>query len=54
MDEDIYLELLSVLSPLIEKEDTVLRKSISAHERLTATLRFIATGFSYEDLKFST
>lgn len=31
-----------------------LRPSISPHERLTATLRFLATGRSYEDLKFST
>ena len=54
MDEDIYLELLNVLSPFIEKEDTILRKSISAHELLTATLRFLATGCSYEDLNFST
>ena len=54
MDEDIYLELLNVLSPFIEKEDTILRKSISTHELLTATLRFLATGCSYEDLNFST
>ena len=33
----------------IEKEDTILRNSISAHERLTATLRFLATGCSYKD-----
>lgn len=31
-----------------------MRKSISPHERLTATLRFLATRRSYEDLKFST
>jgi len=31
-----------------------MRKAISSHERLTATLRFLATGRSYEDLKFST
>ncbi|VEN41894.1 unnamed protein product [Callosobruchus maculatus] len=30
-----------------------MRQSISPHERLTATLRFLATGRSYEDLKFS-
>ena len=40
MDEDVYWGLLNMLRPLIEKEDTHLRKSISAHERLTATLRF--------------
>ncbi|CAK1592419.1 unnamed protein product [Parnassius mnemosyne] len=31
-----------------------MRNAISPHERLTATLRFLATGRSYEDLKFST
>ncbi|VEN44318.1 unnamed protein product [Callosobruchus maculatus] len=30
-----------------------MRQSISPHERLTATLRFLATGRSYEDLEFS-
>ncbi|XP_044753549.1 putative nuclease HARBI1 [Coccinella septempunctata] len=31
-----------------------MRQPISVHERLTATLRFLATGRNYEDLKFST
>ncbi|CAH1961295.1 unnamed protein product [Acanthoscelides obtectus] len=31
-----------------------MRKAISPHERLTATLRFLATGRSYEDLKLTT
>ncbi|VEN60267.1 unnamed protein product [Callosobruchus maculatus] len=30
-----------------------MKRSISPHERLAATLRFLATGRSYEDLKFS-
>ena len=54
MSEENYLELLSILDPVLKKQDTVLRQSISSHERLTATLRFLATGCSYEDLKFST
>ena len=54
MNEDTYMNLLSLVTPLIEKEDTVMRCAISPHERLTATLRFLATGRSYEDLKFST
>jgi len=53
MDEKTYLELLSMVTPMIKKEDTVMRKSISAHERLSVTLRFLATGRSYEDLTFS-
>ncbi|XP_046671118.1 uncharacterized protein LOC124361127 [Homalodisca vitripennis] len=54
MDEDAYEQLLLLVTPLIEKKDTVMRKSISPHERLTATLRFLATGRSYECLKYST
>lgn len=54
MDEDTYSKLLAIVSPFIERQDTVLREAISPHERLTATLRFLATGRSYEDLKFST
>lgn len=42
-----------MVTPMIKKEDTVMRNSISAHERLSVTLRFLATGRSYEDLKFS-
>lgn len=53
MDEEVYLELLTLVTPLIQKQDTCMRQSISPHERLTATLRFLATGRSYEDLKFS-
>ena len=30
-----------------------MRESISAEERLVATLRFLSTGRSYEDLKYS-
>ncbi|XP_068249076.1 uncharacterized protein [Palaemon carinicauda] len=54
MDEDTFLELLSMVTPIIEKKDTKLREAISPHQRLAATLRFLATGKSYEDLKFST
>ncbi|KAK9879615.1 hypothetical protein WA026_006679 [Henosepilachna vigintioctopunctata] len=54
MNEETYLILLGKVAPLIEKKDTVLIRSISAHERLTATLRFLATGRTYADMKFST
>ncbi|KAJ8913965.1 hypothetical protein NQ315_008956 [Exocentrus adspersus] len=37
----------------IQKEDTVMRSAISSRERLSSTLRFLATGRNYEDLKFS-
>ena len=54
MIESTYLTLLSMVSPLIQKKNTTMRQAITPHERLTATLRFLATGRSYEDLKFST
>ena len=54
MDHDTYLELLRQVSPLIEKKDTCMREAISPHERLSATLRFLATGRTYSDLKFTT
>lgn len=53
MDENTYIQLLHLVTPLIEKQDTVMRQAISAHERLSTTLRFLATGRSFEDLKFS-
>nr|CAI5837488.1 unnamed protein product [Callosobruchus analis] len=54
MDEETYLKLLSMVTPFIKKQDTVMRQAIPPHERLTATLRFLATGRSYEDLKYTT
>ncbi|XP_026482095.1 uncharacterized protein LOC113389257 [Ctenocephalides felis] len=54
MDEETYLKLLKMVSPLIRRQDSIMRKAISPHEKLTATLRFLATGRSYEDLKFTT
>jgi len=54
MDEETYLNLLSLVTPLIKKQNTIMRESITPHERLTATLRFLATGRNYEDLKYST
>jgi hypothetical protein len=51
MDENCYLKVLQHITPLIKRQDTVMRKSISPHERLTMTLRFLATGRSYEDMK---
>jgi hypothetical protein len=54
MNEETYLNLLSLVTPLIQKQDTIMREAITPNERLTATLRFLATGRSYEDLKYST
>ncbi|CAI6362313.1 unnamed protein product [Macrosiphum euphorbiae] len=54
MDSASFDVLLNLVGPKICKMDTVMRSSISSSERLIATLRFLATGNSYEDMKFST
>ena len=39
-----FEEVLQRVSPIISRQDTHLRESISAGERLALTLRFLATG----------
>lgn len=52
MDDGNFNELLNLVAPIIAKEDTVMRKSIPAAERLALTLRFLATGDSFRSLAF--
>ncbi|XP_069813053.1 uncharacterized protein [Dendropsophus ebraccatus] len=54
MSSDTFSKLLDRVRPLIEKHDTVMRPAIPAEQRLAATLRFMATGRSLQDLKFTT
>ncbi|XP_073506956.1 uncharacterized protein [Phyllobates terribilis] len=42
--------LLSLMSPDLDYQDTVMRRAISAEESLLITLRFLATGESYTSL----
>jgi hypothetical protein len=44
MDKETYLKLLSLVTPLIRKQDTIMREAIIPHGRLTATFRFLAMG----------
>lgn len=44
MDAADFGILLEKVKPYIEKQDTVMRPSISAGERLALTLRFLAAG----------
>jgi len=52
MDDET--SILSIVSNTIQKQNTVMRKCISHHERLNATLVFLATGRRYTDLQYST
>jgi len=54
MDKTAFSELLTAVTPYIVKHDTVMSRAISPKERLTATIRVLATGRQLEDLKFST
>ncbi|XP_068135055.1 uncharacterized protein [Hyperolius riggenbachi] len=54
MSDENFNYLLQKVTPLIQKQDTCMRKSISAEQRLVATLRYLATGSSLEELKFMT
>lgn len=44
--------LLDLVTPLIKKKDTQMRKSIPSGERLALTLRFLATGDSFKSLQY--
>lgn len=44
MPEEDFNVLLEMVKPFIQKQDTVMRKSISAKERLCLTLRYLASG----------
>lgn len=52
MDSTTFERLLSMVKEGLTKQRTAMREPISPEERLIATLRFLATGRSYEDLKF--
>lgn len=52
-DLNTYDLLLSLVTEALTKHDTPMREAISPEERMMATLRFLATGRSYEDLKYS-
>ncbi|XP_018107432.2 putative nuclease HARBI1 [Xenopus laevis] len=53
MSDSSFNTLLQAVAPRISKQDTCMRQAIPAEQRLIATLRYLATGRSFEDLKFS-
>ncbi|KAG1713960.1 Protein ANTAGONIST OF LIKE HETEROCHROMATIN PROTEIN 1 [Nymphon striatum] len=46
-------EILSLVGPIIQKQDTHFRSSISAGERLSMTLRYLASGNSQASISFA-
>ena len=53
MSPERFDHFLSLVAPIISKNDTRFRKSITAGERLALTLRFLAAGESQIGLTFS-
>lgn len=52
LDITKFQELLDLVTPLIEKKNTNMREAIPPFQRLSITLRYLATGNTLEDLKF--
>lgn len=53
LDGESFDELLKMVKPKIEKQNTKLRDAIPASQRLSITLRYLGTGNTFEDLKFT-
>ena len=53
MNEQLFIELLIKITPYLTRKDIVMRDSLWVEERLALTLRFLATGRAFEDMKFS-
>lgn len=53
MSGNTFNMLLGLVRPYMTRQNTHLRSCISVEERLAVTLRYLATGRYFEDLKFS-
>lgn len=52
IDEDSFNFLVTLLTPSLQRQDTVMRKAIPVGERLAITLRYLATGHTFQDLEY--
>ncbi|KAA0721497.1 hypothetical protein E1301_Tti020112 [Triplophysa tibetana] len=50
MTAEEFDDVLDLVSPLITKQDTKMRRAITARERLSLTLRFLITGHTFRSL----
>ena len=53
MTPERFEHLLSMVGPRIKKKDTRMREAIGPAERLTLTLRYLASGNDQQSLSFS-
>lgn len=53
MKDACYDQLLQMVKPYLTRQDTNMRKAITAEERLAVTLSYLATGRNIKDLKYS-
>nr|CAH7734480.1 unnamed protein product [Callosobruchus chinensis] len=53
LNSDQFNQILSLVESRISRQNTVMRESISARNRLAITLRFLATGESFRSLMYS-
>jgi hypothetical protein len=53
LDATSFDELLKIITPRIEKRNTTMRDAIPPSQRLSIALRYVATGNTFEDLKFT-
>ena len=52
MNYEQFIELTEMITPIVSKTDTVMRKAICPKHRLALTLRFLATGESFHSLEY--
>lgn len=52
MNYEQFIELCEYVTPIIQKNDTNMRKAICPKERVALTLRFLATGESFRSLEY--
>ncbi|KAJ8887674.1 hypothetical protein PR048_013892 [Dryococelus australis] len=48
----VLLMLLHPMTPIIQKQDTNIKEAITPHGRLSATLRFLVSGSTYQNHRF--
>lgn len=54
MDNDTFDLLVLKIAPILQKQNTVMRATIRPAQKFKATFRFLVSGQSFNDLRFST